>query len=151
MQIRKYQPSDCEQMAQLFYDTVHYINAKDYTIEQLNVWATGEVDLVEWNTSFLQHFTVVAVEGEQIVGFGDIDKIGYLDRLYVHKDYQRRGIATIICDHLEQECSVKKMVTHAAITARPFFEQREDYVLKEQKVERKGIYLTNYVMQKDCL
>ena len=63
------------------------INAKDYTIEQLNVWATGEVDLVEWNTSFLQHFTVVAVEGEQIVGFGDIDKIGYLDRLYVHKDY----------------------------------------------------------------
>ena len=34
---------------------------------------------------FLQHYTLVAVEENLLVGFGDIDKIGYLDRLYVHK------------------------------------------------------------------
>ena len=38
----------------------------------------------------------------QIVCFGDMDETGYLDRLYVHKDYQCRGVASAICDALEQ-------------------------------------------------
>ena len=46
MEIRKYMPCDCIHIAKLFYDTVHTINAKDYTKEQLNAWATGTVDLL---------------------------------------------------------------------------------------------------------
>ena len=94
MIIREYEETDCKYLTELFYDTVHSVNAKDYTEEQLNAWATGSVNLKEWNKSLLEHFTVVAVEDNIIVGFGDIDKMGYLDRLYVHKDYQNRGIAT---------------------------------------------------------
>ena len=45
MKIRNYKPSDCKEMAELFYHTIHTVNAKDYTEEQLNVWATGQVDL----------------------------------------------------------------------------------------------------------
>ena len=30
MWIREYKPADCEQLAELFYNTVHSINAKDY-------------------------------------------------------------------------------------------------------------------------
>lgn len=48
---------------------------------------TGSVELGEWNKSFLEHFTIVAFENDVIVGFGDIDNTGYLDRLLVHKDY----------------------------------------------------------------
>lgn len=33
MIIREYQPTDCEEIAQLFYNTIHTINAKDYTKE----------------------------------------------------------------------------------------------------------------------
>ena len=39
-----------------------------------------------WNKSFLKNYTIVAVENSIIVGFGDISEVGYLDRLYVHKD-----------------------------------------------------------------
>lgn len=45
MIIRPYQTADCEALARLFYDTVHTVNAKDYTEQQLNAWATGTVDL----------------------------------------------------------------------------------------------------------
>lgn len=45
MLIRRYEPSDCKDLAELFYNTVHSINAKDYTEEQLTVWATGNIDL----------------------------------------------------------------------------------------------------------
>lgn len=134
-------------MADLFYDTVHTVNAKDYTKKQLSVWATGSVDLQKWNRSLLEHYSLVAVEGSEIAGFGDIDQTGYLDRLYVHKDYQRKGIATAICDGLERTVQ-GKITTHASITARPFFEKRGYTVIKEQCVERQGITLVNFVMEK---
>ncbi len=148
MIIRKYQTSDCKELIDLFYNTVHNVNAKDYTKEQLNVWATGQVDLEKWNESLQEHFSVVAVDDEIIVGFGDIDKTGYIDRLFVHADYQGKSIATAICNQLEQ--AVKgNIITHASITAKPFFEKRGYKLVKEQQVERQGNFLTNYVMIKE--
>lgn len=146
--LRDYKPEDCKYLAHLFYDTVHVVNAKDYTEEQLNVWAIGSVDLEKWNRSFLEHYTIVSLKDGVIAGFGDMDKTGYLDRLYVHKDYQRMGIATAICDKLEGMVDADNYVTHASITARPFFEKRGYKVTKEQQVERQGVLLTNYVMEK---
>ena len=146
--LRQYRPSDCPALAALFYDTVHSVNAADYTREELDAWATGWVDLDGWNDSFLAHDTVVAEEDGQILGFGDMDGSGYLDRLYVHRDYQRRGIATAICDRLEGASQAPVLLTHASITARPFFEKRGYVVAREQQVARRGVLLTNYVMRK---
>ena len=39
MTIREYHSSDLREIVELFYDTVHTVNAKDYTPEQLNAWA----------------------------------------------------------------------------------------------------------------
>ena len=108
--IRQYRPSDCKEITELFYGTVHRVNSADYTKEQLDVWAPEQADLEKWNSSFLEHYSIVAVEGGKITGFGDIDETGYLDR--------------------------------------PFFEKRGYRVVKEQQVERQGILLTNYVMEK---
>lgn len=147
MIVREYRTEDCQALAKLFYDTVHTVNAKDYSKEQLDVWASGRVDLEAWDRSLREHFSFVAAEGETVVGFGDIDKTGYLDRLFVHRDYQKRGVATALCDRLEQAVQ-GTVVTHASITARPFFEKRGYRVVKEQQVERQGIVLTNFVMEK---
>lgn len=147
MQLRRYKQSDCRELAELFYNTVHTVNAADYNNEQLNAWATGHADLEAWNKSLLEHYSIVAVDNGIIVGFGDIDQTGYLDRLYVHADYQGRGIATAICNKLEQSVS-GKIVTHASVTAKPFFEKRGYKVVKEQSVERHGVFLTNFVMEK---
>ncbi len=148
MIIREYRPSDCREIAELFYNTVHTVNAADYTEEQLDAWATGEVDLDAWDRSFREHHSLVALEGGTIVGFGDIDKTACLDRLYVHARHQREGIASAICDRLE-EAVQGNISVHASITARPFFEKRGYRVIKEQKVERHGVLLTNFVMEKE--
>ncbi len=148
MIIRPYQPSDCQEMAELFYQTVHTINAKDYNKQQLDVWATGQIDLPLWNQSFLNNYSIIAQEDGKIVGFGDIDQTGYLNRLYVHKDYQRKGIATAICDALEQKIS-GKVYCQASITAKPFFEQRGYKTVQKQQVQRQGIFLTNFIMEKE--
>ncbi len=148
MFIREYQSSDCKELAELFYNTVHTINAKDYRKEQLDVWATGQADLKKWDQSFQEHFSIVAVDSGIIIGFGDIDKSGYLDHLYIHLEYQGKGVATAICNCLEKAVQ-RNIVTHASITAKPFFEKRGYKVVKEQQVERQGVFLTNFIMIKE--
>ena len=148
MVIRAYQPFDAGPLAALFYQTVHTVNRRDYTEKQLDAWAPKDIDLGAWDRSLQVHHTLVAVEDGCAVGFGDIDSnTGYLDRLYVHKDHQGMGIATALCDRLEASAA-GLLVTHASITARPFFEKRGYQVKREQQVERKGILLTNFVMEK---
>lgn len=148
MRIRMYRKEDCKEVTELFYHTVHTVNAKDYTEEQLNVWAGKTLDLKQWDQSLQEHYSVVAVEDEKIVGFGDIDvTAGYLDRLYVHAKYQNQGAATAICECLEKQVQ-GNIITHASITAKPFFEKRGYVAVKEQEVERQGIFLKNFVMEK---
>lgn len=149
MNIRRYKSSDLEQIARLFYETVHAINIKDYTEQQVNVWATGNINLKDWDSSFLRHLTYVAVENDLIIGFGDIDETGYLDRLYVHKDFQGRGVATAICNRLENEIKTNCITVHASITAHLFFEKRGFQTINLQKVERQSVFLMNYIMIKN--
>lgn len=139
--VRPYRPSDCPILAELFYQTVHGVCGQDYTPEQLDAWADGQVDLAAWDASFQAHTTLVAEWDGVIVGFADLADGGYLDRLYVHRDYQRRGIAAALCDGLPDA-----RLTHASLTARPFFKKRGWQVEREQQVERHGVKLTNFVM-----
>lgn len=148
IRLRRYRPEDCPLLGQLFYDTVHTVNAVDYTPEQLAAWAPELPDMEQWNRSFLEHTTFVAEAEGVIAGFGDIDGTGYLDRLYVHRDYQKKGIGRALCDALERSAGeAERIVTHASLTAKPFFLRRGYLVKKEQQVEKNGILLTNFVME----
>lgn len=151
MKLRTYQPKDCAALAELFFQTVHTVNSKDYTKAQLNAWATGNIDLLAWNESFLKHNTILAETGETIAGFGDMDDSGCIDRLFVHRDYQNKGIATAIAEELERQAvlhGIYIFTTYASITAKPFFELRGYRVVRENTVVRGNITLTNFTMKK---
>ena len=98
MELRAYRPEDCPAMGALFYDTVHTVCTGEYDPRQLDAWAPPEgVDLAAWNESFSAHLTLVAVEDGAVVGFGDMARDGYLDRLYVAHTHLRRGVASALC------------------------------------------------------
>ena len=149
--LRPYRPDDCPALAALFYQTVHTVNAAHYTPAQLDAWApAGGPDLAAWDESFRAHLTLIAELDGKLAGFGDMDTAcGYLDRLYVHKDFQGRGVATALCGALEQ-AAAGPVTTHASVTARPFFARRGYRVLRAQQVERRGVRLANYVMEKSA-
>lgn len=157
MILRKYKSDDCLKLLKLFYDTVRTVNKKDYNDEQLSVWAPDnyiEEKYNTWQKSLSENFTVIAEKNGDIVGFGDIEKNGYLNRLFVHKNYQSRGIASSIVKELEnyaEKICIRTIITEASTTAKPFFEKIGYSLVKEQQVEKKGIFLTNYVMEKYIL
>lgn len=146
MKIRKYKDDDCELVSKLFYETVHSVNAKDYSAKQLTAWANSPERLQISRNDLLNQNTLIAEIDGVIVGFGSIDKSGYLDLLFVHKDYQNMGVATALCNELEKGFPV--INTFASITAKPFFENRGYTVIKQQEVKRFGVKLKNFKMQK---
>ena len=83
--LRVYKPADCKALTELFYETVHSVNTKDYTKEQVDAWADGNVDLEKWNQSFLEHYTVIAEEENGITGFGDISDTAIWTGCNVHE------------------------------------------------------------------
>ncbi len=154
MKLRRYHPDDLEEVIQLFKDTICSVNKKDYSPDQVAVWAERAQFLQNKNEFFMSLYTIVAVEEKKIIGYGNIDDTGYLDHLFVHKDFQRKKTATVICEELERyawRAGQKKVTVHASITARPFFLKRGYTEKKEQQVEIKGIKLTNYLMEKPLL
>ncbi len=151
MEIRRYDPADLDEIYQLFYDTVHSVNRADYSRPQLDAWAPREMDRDRWSTSLAAHETWVAWKDGQVVGFGDLGEGGYLDRLYVHKDYTRQGIASAILYRLEQAAlqqGCHRIYTEASITARPFFIQKGYQVVKKQEKPLRGQVFINFVMEK---
>ena len=104
-----------------------------------------------WGESFSSHYTLVAEREGVLLGFGDVDQTGYLDRLYVHKDFQGQGVASAIVQALEgygEGLGVEKITVHASRIARPFFEKRGYRVIQAQRVIRRGVELENFAMER---
>ena len=148
MIIRKYRPEDLPEILKLFYDTVHSVCKADYTPAQIDAWAPAAPDTERWRASLEKHYALVALADSTIAGFGDIDETGYLDRLYVHKDYIRRGAGGALLKELENAFPVTEITAHASITAKPFFEAKGYVAVLEQRVTRRGVTMTNFVMKK---
>lgn len=94
MKIRGFQGADIHQVVSLFNETVHSVNAQDYSLEQLNAWAPKDeidVKLTNWKDSLSNNIAYVAEINDKIVGFNDMSHNGHLDRLYTHKDFQGQG------------------------------------------------------------
>lgn len=151
MKLRNYRHEDCEKLIRLFYETVHTVNQRDYNEKQLFARAPEQIDPAPWAKSLAEHDTVVAEINGVLVGFGDLAQNGYLDRLFVHKDFQGKGIASGIVSELERragKCGINRITTEASITAKPFFEHIGYRVLKKQNKFCRGEYFINYIMEK---
>lgn len=152
MELRAYRPEDLSEVLRLFYTTVHTVNARDYTQAQLAVWAPEQPDTARWAASLAAHRSFVAEENGLLAGFADLDaENSYFDRLYVSAAMQGRGVGTLLAGQIEKEAArlgLEKLFTDASITAKPFFARRGYRLVREQQVERGGILLTNFRMEK---
>ena len=72
MLIRRYHAEDCPVLLDLFRDTIMRVNCRDYSPEQVQVWA-GCANPERWEKTLAEHVTLVAEIDGVIVGFGDID------------------------------------------------------------------------------
>lgn len=150
--VREFKHTDLDECMGLFRDTVHTINAKDYKPSQLHAWAPEQANKKEWLKSLSENITYLAEYKGTIVGFGCITSAGYFDKLYVHKDFQFKGIAVAITKKIiahAKNSGIKKITAEVSITAKPFCEHFGMRVSKEQTKHFRGETFINYLMEGD--
>lgn len=151
MEFREYKNTDLHAVMDLFYVTVHEVNKNDYSEEQLDAIAPKDANEYHWEKSLEKNHTIVVEEDDKLIAFGNIGKTGYLDRLYVHPDYLRKGIASKLVEELEEYAKKhgsRVINVTSSITSKAFFESKGYAVIEEQINERRGERLLRYLMEK---
>lgn len=151
MQIRLFEKQDAESVARLFHETVREVNIRDYSSDQVEVWAPDDIYFRDWETICSSRFTYVADDEGTIAGFGELESNGHIDCFYCHKNYQRRGVGRQLYQAIEAkalELGLSGLVTEASITAQPFFQRMGFATVRAQEVRRRNQMFINYVMEK---
>lgn len=147
MLVRTACQEDASLIGQLIYDTVRSINIRDYSQAQVEAWAP---DAIIFST-YAESFAYVVEEEGQILGFANITAEGYLNRFYIHHQFQGKGIGKLLLRAIEertQSLHLEKMTTEASITARPFFISQGWVVVEQQTVDLRGLSFINFKMKK---
>ncbi|MBF7092966.1 GNAT family N-acetyltransferase [Flavobacterium sp. ALJ2] len=151
MNLRKATISDLKEMQELYIETIKHVCKDDYTPSQINVWISGAKNTERWIDVINTQFVLLAIIQDKITGFGTLKNGDYIDFFYIHKDFQRQGIANRLLTELEFEAKKqhsKVISSDVSITAKPFFEKKRFIVKTEQRNIRLGVELINYKMEK---
>jgi putative acetyltransferase len=151
VELRRGAAGDALNVARLFRDTVRVINRQDYSEAQIDAWAPYQVDLDRWRQIIADSHFLIATSGGMVVGFANLDGEDYVDQVYVHKDLQRRRIATRLLEEIEREAKqrgARRLWTQSSITAKRFFERQGFAVLQAQRVTHNGQIFDNFAMEK---
>ena len=159
MILRQMNKTDAQKAHDIFFDAVHAVDERYYSEAQKSAWAPTEFDNEQFSRRVSDGYALVAVDTdkngkENMIGYGNIDDTGYIDHLYVAKEAQGKGVGKAICDSLEKFAkgkNIKNLTVHASKNAKSFFEARGFKVIAPREVVRKGIKLTNFLMEKQIL
>lgn len=142
---------DLPSIATLFYDAVRHISPDLYTPEQTAAWAP-EIGTDEgWARRFQGYQALVAVDGDQVVGFTSISRAGHLNMLFVHHQRQRQGIGSALLRAalaLADEWRLTDVHTEASLVAKGLFERFSFEVVEAEDVVRRGVTLRRFRMRK---
>jgi putative acetyltransferase len=142
MKLCSYHPDDAEALLSLFGETVRRVNLGDYTQVQIEAWAPDRPDRARWQEKLSRETGVVAECDGVVVGFCTWGMAGYLDLLYVHHAYQRRGIAKALYAEAEKtirSAGLDRIHTQASIAAQSFFLRQGFRLVKHQFVNVRGV------------
>lgn len=149
--IRLSKLSDLTEIQELFVDTISAICKNDYTPEQIKVWTSSMENTQCWTDKLTSQYFLIAELDNKIVGYASLENNDYFDFLYVHKYYQRQGIASSLYSEIEKE-AIKRRATllssDVSETARQFFEKKGFKIIAPQTKIIKDVEIVNYKMTK---
>lgn len=149
MIIRQYKPEDAKEIETLVYETIHSVNEKDYTKDQLDAWAPKEG--LDFEKRLKDLLCYVALLDDIIIGFITLRKDGLIDHLFVHKDFQKKQVASTLLEKIEKEAKELNLIelfTESSITAKGFFLSKGFSIEKEYQKHLRDAYFKNYLMKK---
>ena len=112
--------TDIEEIQSLYRNTVLVINRRDYSQAEVEDWASCGDDPSKIEGMIKTHYFIVAVNRQsEIVGFSSITPQGYLHSMFIHKDFQGKGVATLLLNEIERyavAAGITRITSEVSIT-----------------------------------
>lgn len=141
---------DLPKIQSLFVDTIENICKNEYSPEQIEAWTSSVNNIEVWEKRITEQYFITAIYKDQIVGFASLKNNDYLDLLYVHKDYQRKGIADQLYSDIENtaiKAGASSLTADVSKSAKPFFIKKGFSIQKKQKNIIQNTEIINYKME----
>ncbi len=139
----------------VFFRSVHHGAARAYSEAQRDAWAPQAPSGAGWVARLAGQSVVVAECDGRVRGFMSVDlDMGHLDFAFVERDVQGQGVSDVLYAVIENRArasGLTRLTSDASLLARPFFERMGWRVLAAQSVERRGVTLQNWRMEKRLL
>ncbi|BEU02963.1 acetyltransferase [Agarivorans sp. OAG1] len=151
--IRDFQEQDIRALWSIYFNTIRYINIRDYSPAQVEAWAPDNVDADLWAKRVQARHPFIAESDGVIVGYTDLQENGLVDHFFCHHKYQGCGVGRALMNHVFEQAEIRninRLYSEVSITARPFYERMGFVVIKEQQVLIRGQRLRNFVMEKSA-
>lgn len=151
LKIRRYRESDTKTLTRVYFESVRNGTMDFYSKEQREAWAPAIPDTDTWKSRLAPMIVFVAEDDSGIVGFMTLEDNGYIDLAFVRPDRIATGVASELYKHVEEtsrELQQERLFSDASEMARRFFDKRGWVVKRKRIIERDGVELTNYRMEK---
>lgn len=151
IEIKTYSENMAIEIADLYHSAVHNIDPLIYTKEQQEAWAPTLPNCDNWAVRLRNKKPFIASIDGHVAGFIELDEDGHIDCAYTHPNFQRKGVATALYNHLlvvACKKNINRLYVDASHIAKPFFEYLGFTLIKTNEVHRAGMILVNFTMQK---
>lgn len=156
IKIEKYQANYATEILDVFHAAIHAIDPEIYTKKQQEAWCAALPDDQKWIEHSEQKKAgwqcFIALSEKTLVGFIELEEDGSIDCLYVHPEFQGRGIATSLYKQimiLAREKGLTSLNVYASEVALPIFKKWGFSTIRINEIERQGEVLINFYMEKD--
>ena len=151
MHLRRFQPGDEPALYRIYFSAIHEIASQDYSPEQVNAWAPAERDAELWASGIRALNPFVVELDDELVGYADIQRSGYIDHFFVSGRQPRRGIGRLLMERIHEEAELlglSELTANVSKTAEPFFVAFGFEVVERRNPVRMGVVLHNALMRK---
>jgi putative acetyltransferase len=151
MEIRRFRLGDEAALFRVYFTAIHEIACRDYSPEQVEAWAPADLDADLWTNRVRGIQPFVAVLGDEIVGYADVQQDGYVDHFFVSGARPRQGIGTRLMARIHEEArslGLTELTSDVSKTAEPFFALHGFHVVERRFPVLRGVTLQNALMRK---
>ncbi|WP_299246765.1 GNAT family N-acetyltransferase [uncultured Aquimarina sp.] len=132
-QISRATDSDLPLMQRLFYQTVTIYGSKIFTKEEVKIFSRLALDKKHWIQKFTEDFVYNAKLNGEVVGSFALSKDGVIEYIFVHQNYQGRGIAKELYKTLEsvaEDADMGILTTRINMSTKDFFKKNGFEIIK---------------------
>ena len=146
MRVREFEIEDAPALFRVFHSAIHLIASRDYSVEQINAWAPNQIDGDLWRQRMLGIRPFVVCDGDEIVGYADLQDSGYIDHFFVSGHHPRRGIGSMLMERIHDAAEARgltQLTSDVSRTAEPFYRRYGFVVVERKEPVVRGVVVPN--------